>query len=121
MKTYSSPFRQNTSLSHEEAKAFTNKKLSPKNTKLYWIEESVLLENQVEPWIDLPFWLPDSLNMNGMMHANNDKAVEAGLSFRPIEETMRDTLEWCLEEHTGEWSAGLNKEKEIMMIKKVNK
>lgn len=95
------------------------KELSPKNTKLYWIDESVLLENQVEPWIQLPFWLPDSLNMNGMMQVNNDKAIKAGLWFRPMEKTINDTLHWCLAERTGKWLAGLDEEKENRLIKKV--
>lgn len=91
----------------------TCKKLvSPEKTELCWVEESVLEENQIEPWIELPFWLPDSLNMNGMMCANSDKAIKAGLSFRPMKETIMDTLEWSLHERHGEWQAGLEKEKE---------
>lgn len=93
------------------------KEVSPENTKLHWIDESVLLANEVEPWIGLPFWLPDSLNMGGMMCVNNDKAISAGLRFRPMEETINDTLRWCLAEHTGKWLAGLDKKKEKMLIK----
>ncbi|WP_430791088.1 NAD-dependent epimerase/dehydratase family protein [Virgibacillus flavescens] len=95
--------------------------LSPDNTKLHWIDEGVLLENEVEPWMDLPLWIPDSLNMNGMLEVNVDKAVKAGLHFRPMDETIMDTLNWSLEEHTGSWSAGLNKEKERLVLKHVTK
>lgn len=98
----------------------TCKKLvSPENTKLCWIEESVLQENHVQPWVELPFWLPDSLNMNGMMCANSDKAIEAGLSFRPMTETIMDTLKWSLHERNGKWEAGLESEKEIRVLKVV--
>ncbi|MFD1449303.1 MULTISPECIES: NAD-dependent epimerase/dehydratase family protein [Oceanobacillus] len=100
-------------------KAFilTCKKLvSPANTELCWAEESVLQENQVQPWVELPFWLPDSLNMNGMMDVNNERAIEAGLSFRPMQETILDTLEWSLHERNGNWKAGLESEKEKRVL-----
>jgi len=33
-------------------------------------------------------------NNDGMMSIRNDRAIAAGLTFRPIEETLRDTLSW---------------------------
>jgi 2'-hydroxyisoflavone reductase len=33
-------------------------------------------------------------NDDGMMSVKNDKAIAAGLSFRPLEATVRDTLAW---------------------------
>jgi 2'-hydroxyisoflavone reductase len=33
-------------------------------------------------------------NDDGMMSVKNDKAIAAGLSFRPVEQTLRDTLAW---------------------------
>jgi 2'-hydroxyisoflavone reductase len=98
----------------------TCKKLvSPENTELCWVDESALQENHVQPWIELPFWLPDSLNMNGMMRANINKAIEAGLSFRPMKETILETLEWSLHERKGKWKAGLEREKEFRVLEVV--
>ncbi|MFA1821095.1 NAD-dependent epimerase/dehydratase family protein [Virgibacillus oceani] len=96
-----------------------NKLVSPENTELYWVEEPILQENQIQPWLELPFWLPDSLNMNGMMCANSDKAIEAGLSFRPMKEIIMDTLEWSLHERNGRWEAGLGREKEFRVLEVV--
>lgn len=95
------------------------KLVSPENTELCWVEETVLQENQVQPWLELPFWLPDSLNMNGMMCTNSDKAIEAGLSFRPIKETIMDTLEWGLHERNGKWEAGLESMKEFRVLERI--
>jgi len=33
-------------------------------------------------------------NNDGMMSIRNDRAIAAGLTFRPLEETLRDTLAW---------------------------
>lgn len=96
----------------------TCKKLvSSEDTELCWVEESILQENQVQPWVELPFWLPNSLNMDGLMCLSNDKAIEAGLSFRPVRETIMDTLAWSLHERNGKWKAGLEREKELHVLK----
>jgi 2'-hydroxyisoflavone reductase len=46
----------------------------------------------VVPWEHIPFWLePDEY---GIMEANIDRALAAGLRFRPLAETVRDTYAW---------------------------
>jgi 2'-hydroxyisoflavone reductase len=42
--------------------------------------------------MELPLWLPAS--MNAINSAKSDKAWAAGLTFRPIAETVRATLVW---------------------------
>ncbi|MFI5389454.1 MAG: NAD-dependent epimerase/dehydratase family protein [Candidatus Eremiobacterales bacterium] len=53
-----------------------------------------LAENAVEPWSDLPLWVPDSLGMPGLLHVDVRRALVAGLRYRPLRETVRDTLAW---------------------------
>ena len=60
-----------------------------------WVEEAFLLEHEVGPWMELPLWVPESLA--AFLQMRVAKAVDAGLSFRPVEETARDTLEWARE------------------------
>jgi 2'-hydroxyisoflavone reductase len=63
-----------------------------------WVSESFLLEHGVEPWTGLPLWLSEGAA--GFHTVDNRKAVAAGLTFRPLAETVRDTLTW-LEEAGG--------------------
>lgn len=58
-------------------------------THLTWVDEAFLLEQGVQPWKDLPFWLRQA--DNGILEVNITKAIEAGLTFRPVEDTARDT------------------------------
>ena len=58
-----------------------------------WVGEEFLLERGVEPWSDLPLWLPGP--DAPFLQMSVAKAVAAGLTFRPIEETARDTLAWA--------------------------
>ena len=60
------------------------------------MDEAFLLEHGVGEWMELPLWLAES---NGdfahMLSADVSRAVEAGLRFRPVSETVRATLEWA--------------------------
>ncbi len=57
-----------------------------------WVDESFLVEREVGQWMELPLWLagPEA----AMLQADISCAVAAGLRFRPLDETVRDTLEW---------------------------
>jgi 2'-hydroxyisoflavone reductase len=46
----------------------------------------------VEPWKHIPFWVEPG--EYGIMEANIDRALAAGLTFRPLAETVRDTYAW---------------------------
>lgn len=56
------------------------------------IAEAELLEKGVQPWVDLPLWLP-SADAN-LHRVNNRKAIDADLTFLPLERTMADIYEW---------------------------
>lgn len=60
-----------------------------------WVDERFLLDRGVEPWGELPLWL-DSSNegFRNFFAADISRALAAGLAFRPLTETVRDTLEW---------------------------
>jgi len=57
------------------------------------VSEAFLLEQQVQPFMGLPFWIPEG-GARGLMGINGQKAIAAGLTFRPLVETTRDTLAW---------------------------
>ena len=59
-----------------------------------WVDEAFLLEHEVAPWGELPVWLPSQSEHAGMLAVSVDRAVAAGLTFRPLDEVVRDTLEW---------------------------
>jgi 2'-hydroxyisoflavone reductase len=64
-----------------------------------WIDESFLLEQGVGPWMELPLWVP--AEANPFLQMDVETAIAAGLSFRPLEETVRDTLAWAQSEGAG--------------------
>jgi len=58
-----------------------------------WTDGQRVLDAGVQAWTELPLWLPGEDNV-GMSRADISRAVEAGLRFRPLEETVLDTLAW---------------------------
>lgn len=63
--------------------------------RLTWVDEEFLTGRGVQPWGELPLWLPWSDEKHRYFLAENcDRAVAAGLTFRPPAETVRDTLAW---------------------------
>lgn len=58
------------------------------------VAEDFLLERNVGPWMEVPLWMPDRPDMAGFFAIDCRKAFAAGLTFRPLAETVRDTLAW---------------------------
>jgi 2'-hydroxyisoflavone reductase len=55
--------------------------------------DAAFLEKQnVRPWADLPAWVPGNGETAGFSRVSNARAVAAGLTFRPLAITARDTL-----------------------------
>ena len=67
------------------------------DAQLDWVPEKQLLEDGVEPWTDMPLWLaPESdPGYRGFLARSNERAKQAGLRLRPLEDTVRDTLAWA--------------------------
>jgi len=80
---------------------------------IVWVDEQAILDAGVGPWMELPLWLPGN-DYAGMLRADISRALAAGLTFRPLEETARDTLAWSLE--AGEQRPTLTREKERELL-----
>ena len=92
----------------------TCKAVSKSDARFAWVSEPCLLEAGATPWMELPLWIPESdPSMNSFLRANISKAVSAGLTFRPLAETVHDTLAWdAARPADREWRAGLKPERE---------
>jgi len=59
-----------------------------------WVSAEFLEEHEVQPWVQMTVWVPGSGEFMGLAQVNCEKAIAAGLAFRPLAETARDTLAW---------------------------
>lgn len=89
-------------------------------SQLVRVEDATLHKAGVEPWTELPLWIPVSkASFAGVMRLSRAKSVEAGLTCRPISATIVDTLDW---DNTRDPSiprvAGLSEVKEAKLLSK---
>jgi len=84
-----------------------------------WIDEQFLKDQQVGEWIETPLWVPESDPANrGFFALSIEKALAAGLTFRPLIDTIRTTLEWdATREESRVWRAGLTHQREEELLR----
>ncbi len=59
---------------------------------LRWIPEDRLEAAGVEPWMELPLWMPE--RYAGTWNVGTERAQAAGLRCRPVAETLADVAAW---------------------------
>lgn len=94
------------------------KEVSKSNATLTWAQENFLFDNDVQYWSEMPLWIPDKLKIPGFLGADITKALKKGLRFKPLEETILDTLNWAKSRPTGySFKAGITSDKEKELLK----
>lgn len=63
------------------------------NSVLHFATESFLEKNDVKCWTELPLWVYREIE--AFLLFDSQKAIENGLSFRSIQETVENTAKWA--------------------------
>ena len=61
-------------------------------SRLTWVPADFLEAQKVSPWQDMPAWIPAQGEYAGFGRLSSAKARAAGLTYRPLRDTVRDTL-----------------------------
>jgi nucleoside-diphosphate-sugar epimerase len=64
------------------------------DAQLHWIDPGTILAAGIQPWTDLPIWIPPGPDHDGMHGSDVGKAIAAGLHCRPVHDTVADTWAW---------------------------
>ena len=59
-----------------------------------WVPEDFLTARKVQGWVQMPVWVGSAPDSRGFARRNIDKALAAGLTFRPLAVTAKDTIDW---------------------------
>ena len=88
--------------------------------QLTWVDGDFLAQQDVHPWSEMPMWIDNKGEFAGFGTLSNARAVKAGLAFRPIGDTARDTLAWLETvpeaERTKARSTGIKPDKEARVL-----
>ncbi len=91
------------------------KAVTTSDAQFTWVPAEFLAEKQVRAWSDMPVWVPPTGRTAGFARVICKKAYDAGLTFRPLADTAKDTLTWYHSRPAAEQEkarAGLAPEKE---------
>jgi 2'-hydroxyisoflavone reductase len=86
------------------------------NANFTWVNEQFLTQQKVEPWSDMPVWAGKE---SGIAKTNINRALNKGLTFRPVAETSRDTLTWFKslpQDRQSKLHAGLTPQREAEVL-----
>ncbi|MEU2871169.1 NAD-dependent epimerase/dehydratase family protein [Streptomyces olivoreticuli] len=64
------------------------------DAELRWTDPEPILAAGVQPWTDLPVWVPRGELYDTLHRGSAAKALATGLRCRPAEETVADTWAW---------------------------
>jgi len=70
------------------------KEVSGSDARFTWVPWSFLQEQKIRGWRDMPIVVPPNGPTAGFDRRNIDRALAKGLTFRPLNVTIKDTLEW---------------------------
>ncbi|MFD0213890.1 SDR family oxidoreductase [Streptomyces hirsutus] len=63
--------------------------------ELRWTAPETILRAGIEPWTQLPVWVPPDGEMHDALHTSDvSRALATGLRCRPVAETAADTWRW---------------------------
>ena len=93
------------------------------DARLSWVPDDDLVAAGVEPWDELPLWLPER-DFPGTWALGTERAQAAGLRVRPVTETVADVWSWLAgggEQGLSDWRAeyrprGLSPERERELL-----
>ncbi len=81
-----------------------------------WVSEDFLLAQEVEAYTEMPLWVP--AEYAGFDTFACHKAIAAGLTFRPLAETVQATLDWLATRPADyQWRGGLRPEREAELLR----
>jgi len=84
-----------------------------------WASGEFLEQQKVAPWSDMPVWLPPEGETAGAARTSVARALKAGLTNRPMRETVHDTLAWHLarpEAEREKLKAGITADREQQVL-----
>jgi 2'-hydroxyisoflavone reductase len=95
------------------------KKVTTTASSFTWVDADFLAAQKVAPWTDMPVWVPSKGDEAGFESININRALAKGLTFRPVPDTAKATLEWFKKqtpERQAKLRAGITPQREAEVL-----
>ena len=70
------------------------KAVTTSGAQFTWVPAEFLTEQKIRGWSNMPVWVPDRPDNVAFSRRKIDKALAAGLTFRPLAVTAKETIDW---------------------------
>lgn len=96
------------------------KTVSGSDASFTFVSDEFLNREKVAAWSEMPLYLPENEpSLKGFSRVNIDKALQKGLEFLDLSDTIRDVLDWRNAAfQTDELKAGISRERERELLGK---
>jgi len=84
-----------------------------------WVDADFLETHEVQPWMEMTVWVPPVGEYAGFSSSSIQRALDAGLRFRPLADTAKATVDYwnsLPEDRRAKPKAGLSAEKEKKVL-----
>jgi 2'-hydroxyisoflavone reductase len=82
------------------------------------VPDEFCIQHGIGAWMEMPLWIPADPDSIGFSQVSIDRALSHGLTFRPLADTAKATLDWAkTRPKDRRWRAGLPAEKEAAVLK----
>lgn len=83
------------------------------DARFSWVDSKFLKDAGAGEWQEVPFWFADETQLANFLSVDISGALDAGLTFRPLEETVKATYDWdAARAKDTELKAGMRPERE---------
>jgi 2'-hydroxyisoflavone reductase len=93
------------------------RRVTDSDATFVWADEAFLTARELQPFTELPLWTPAAVQ--GIEQVDCRKAMAAGLTFRPTDAIVADTLAWYQAARGNGLRAGLEAAQEAALIGEV--
>jgi 2'-hydroxyisoflavone reductase len=90
--------------------------LSGTPSTLVPLPDQAFVEAKVGPWMNLPLWLPDDPDHTYFFDISTTRARTAGLTTRPLDQTLCPLLDWDRARRTIPLATGLTPAQEALLL-----
>jgi 2'-hydroxyisoflavone reductase len=70
------------------------KAVTTSGAQFTWVPAEFLAEQKIRGWSNMPVWVPDRPDNIAFSRRKIDRALAAGLTFRPLAVTAKETIDW---------------------------
>lgn len=93
------------------------RRVANSDARFVWCSDEEILAAGLEPWSEVPLWLPYSDEaFRYFLELDVEKAFAHGLNVRPLDDTLGDTLAWDRLRRATPLKAGMPPEKEAILL-----